>query len=81
MMKHVGLAVRADPRQVISSNRQVCGAGLFQAGFARRNGMAKGQLRGNKEAKKPKKDNKPVNAPIGTFIAMPKAVPSQKQKS
>ncbi|OIQ82081.1 hypothetical protein GALL_361330 [mine drainage metagenome] len=43
--------------------------------------MAKGQLRGNKEAKKPKKDSKPVNAPIGTFIAMPKTVPSQKQKS
>ena len=42
--------------------------------------MAKGQLRGNKETKKPKKDSKPVTAPIGTFIAMPKGMPPQKQK-
>jgi len=38
---------------------------------ARRNTMAKGQLRGNKEAKKPKKP-KQVVVPVGSFIAPPK---------
>lgn len=38
---------------------------------ARRNIMAKGQIRGNKEAKKPKKDRTPL-APPSTFMPQSK---------
>jgi hypothetical protein len=50
---------------------------IFNAGSARRDTMAKGQQRTNKEAKKPKKDKSPT-APIGTFIPMPKVIPPHK---
>jgi hypothetical protein len=44
---------------------------MIHAASARRNTMAKGQQRGNKEAKKPKKEKSPA-APVGTFITLPK---------
>jgi hypothetical protein len=45
----------------------------------RRNIMAKGQQRGNKEAKKPKKQKQP-SAPVGAFITQPKTTEPQKTK-
>jgi hypothetical protein len=53
--------------------------GHFDAFTVRRNIMAKGQQRGNKEAKKPKKEKQPT-APIGTFITMPKVIQPHKNK-
>jgi hypothetical protein len=52
---------------------------MFDPGSARRNTMAKGQQRGNKEVKKPKKD-KQVIVPVSTFITPPKATLPHKQK-
>jgi hypothetical protein len=52
---------------------------LHSAGTTRRNIMAKGQQRTNKEMKKPKKD-KQATAPIGTFIPMPKTILPHKTK-
>jgi hypothetical protein len=48
-----------------------CRPGSLHGASLRRNIMAKGQQRSNKEVKKPKKD-KQTTAPIGTFIPMPK---------
>ncbi|HTH94878.1 MAG TPA: hypothetical protein VL550_06580 [Rhodocyclaceae bacterium] len=43
---------------------------------ARRNTMAKSQLRGNKEAKKPKQDKKPV-VPEAGFMSQTKTPPGK----
>jgi hypothetical protein len=48
------------------------GYGYISKAAARRNTMAKGQVRGNKEAKKPKKPKQAV-VPVGSFITPPKA--------
>jgi hypothetical protein len=53
---------------------------LHSTGMTRRNIMAKGQQRTNKEVKKPKKD-KQTTAPIGTFIPMPKTTLPHKSKA
>jgi len=53
--------------------------GLHAQASLRRNIMAKGQQRSNKEVKKPKKD-KQTTAPIGTFIPMPKTIMPHKSK-
>jgi hypothetical protein len=53
--------------------------GFVNAGNARRNTMAKGQQRGNKETKKPKKE-KQVVLPAGTFITPPKVILPHKPK-
>jgi hypothetical protein len=45
----------------------------------RRNIMAKGQQRSNKEAKKPKQQ-KPPSAPVGAFITQPKQNVQHKTK-
>lgn len=45
---------------------------------SRRDIMAKGQLRSNKETKKPKKD-KAAKVPAGTLMGAPKAAPQQKK--
>jgi hypothetical protein len=45
----------------------------------RRNIIAKGQQRGNKETKKPKKEKTPV-IPIGSLITPPKASLPSKHK-
>jgi hypothetical protein len=55
-------------------------AGDFNPGNARRNTMAKGQQRGNKETKKPKKE-KQVVVPVSTFITQPKPILPHKHKA
>jgi hypothetical protein len=55
-------------------------AGDFCPGSARRNTMAKGQQRSNKETKKPKKE-KQIVVPVSTFIAQPKPALPHKHKS
>ncbi|MEZ0238386.1 MAG: hypothetical protein ACAH06_10010, partial [Methylophilaceae bacterium] len=58
--------VQASTCHSITAARALC-----TGHYLRRNIMAKGQQRSNKEVKKPKKD-KQTTAPIGTFIPMPK---------
>ena len=57
----------------------MCVTVLFNAGNARRNIMAKGQQRANKETKKPKQEKSAI-VPLKTVITPPKAIPPKKLK-